>query len=176
MHRIAHSLLLGAAATAATAALADAQREAGDVLRFAMPAATFGVELVRGDTRGARQYAGALTAALTAGELLKRTTGVERPDRSNDQSFPSGHAVWAFSSATYVHRRHGFGHAWPLYLLATYTGYTRVQADRHRWADVAGGAAVAAAASWWLVEPRRPSGMAGAPRHPSIQVGYLVQW
>jgi membrane-associated phospholipid phosphatase len=90
-------------------------------------------------------------------EVLKRTTHVERPDGSNDMSFPSGHAAQAFSSATYVHRRYGFSDAWPLYVMATYVGYTRVQSNRHSWVDVAGAAGIAALSSWWLVEPERPA-------------------
>lgn len=86
--------------------------------------------------------------------MLKRTTHVERPDRSNDESFPSGHASRAFSAATYMHRRHGFESAWPLYLAATYVGYTRVHEGRHRWGDIVGSAAVSAAATWWLVDPK----------------------
>ena len=134
----------------------DGGRHAGDVLSYALPAATLGVELWRGDLEGSRQFVGSLGVTLAATELLKRGTGVERPDRSNDESFPSGHAARAFAAASYVHRRHGIESAWPLYAAALYVGHTRVQADRHRWVDVAGAAAVAAASAGWLVEPARP--------------------
>src|SRR5437867_9820701 len=110
-------------------------------------------DLVRGH-RLMMQYTESLAVTLLGTEVLKRTTHVERPDHANDQSFPSGHASRAFSAATYVHRRYGLEPALPLYVLGTYVGYTRVQARRHRWADVAGSAAVSAAASWWLVQPR----------------------
>ena len=134
----------------------DAERRAGDVLSYALPVATLGTELWRGDRQGAWQFAESFVVTVTATELLQRTTGVERPDHSNDRSFPSGHAARAFAAATYVHRRHGLESAWPLYALATYVGYTRVQSGRHRWADVAGAAGVAAASSWWLVRPKAP--------------------
>ncbi|HEX6019677.1 MAG TPA: phosphatase PAP2 family protein [Burkholderiaceae bacterium] len=138
-------------------ASSDATREAGDVLSVAMPVATLGVELWRGERTGALQFTESFVVTVAATELLKRTTHVERPDGTNDQSFPSGHASRAFASATYVHRRYGWQHAWPLYGLATYVGYTRVASDRHRWADVAGSAAVAALSSWWLVDPKQPA-------------------
>ena len=132
----------------------DAERRAGDVLSYALPVATLGTELWRGDRQGAWQFAESFVVTVTATELLQRTTGVERPDHSNDRSFPSGHAARAFAAATYVHRRHGLESAWPLYALATYVGYTRVQANRHRWADIAGAAGVAALSSGWLVDRR----------------------
>ena len=133
---------------------AQSQREAGDVLSIVLPVATLGVELLRQDYEGARQFALTLATTLVATEALKRTTHAERPDGSNDESFPSGHAARAFPAATYVHRRHGFGSAWPIYAAALYVGYTRVDADRHTWGDVAGAAAIAAAAAWCLVEPQ----------------------
>jgi membrane-associated phospholipid phosphatase len=159
------------------AACADGQRRAGDVLRFALPASTLGVELARGEVEGAREYAAALAVSLAAGEVLKRTTHVERPDHTNDQSFPSGHAVWAFSAATYVHRRHGFESAWPLYLAASYVGYTRVQANRHRWIDVAGGAVIAGLASCWMVKPKGDSSV-GLPsaQGRGIHVAVALGW
>ncbi|MBL8333059.1 MAG: hypothetical protein JNM08_08150, partial [Rubrivivax sp.] len=68
----------------------DSGRRAGDRLSYALPLATLGVELARGDREGAAQLA--LSFAVTTGtaEVLKRVTGVERPDGSNDLSFPSG--------------------------------------------------------------------------------------
>ena len=131
----------------------DGERQAGDVLATAMPLTTLGVELWRHEWTGAKQFAESFVVTVAATEVLKRTTHVERPDGSNDESFPSGHAARAFSSATYVHRRYGFQDAWPLYALATYVGYTRVESNRHTWADVAGAAGIAALSSWWLVDP-----------------------
>lgn len=148
--------LLAALGSLASGA-AGASEQAGDVLSYALPAGTLAVELWRGEKAGALQFAESFVVTMAATEILKRTTHVERPDHSNDQSFPSGHASRAFPAATYVHRRYGFADAWPLYALSTYVGYTRVQADRHRWTDVAGSAAVAAASSWWLVQPKSAS-------------------
>jgi hypothetical protein len=71
---------------------ASSERRIGDFLATAMPIATLGVEAFRGDWQGARQYATAFTATVVATEILKRTTNVERPDGTNDLSFPSGHA------------------------------------------------------------------------------------
>lgn len=131
----------------------DEHRRAGDVLRFALPAGVVAYELSRGDTEGTWQFGKSWAVTLIATEALKRTTHVERPDRSNDESFPSGHASHAFAAATYMHRRHGIEEAWPWYVAATYVGWTRVHAGRHRWGDVVGSALLAGASSWWLVKP-----------------------
>lgn len=157
------SALLLACMLGTASAATNGERQAGDVLSYALPAGVLGAELWRGDRDGAGQFAASFAATVITAEILKRTTGVERPDRSNDQSFPSGHAARAFAAATYVHRRHGVDAALPLYGIAAYVGYTRVQSDRHRWADVAGAAALAAASSWILVE-KAPLTVSLAPR------------
>ena len=172
------SLAAGMCLCIAGPAHAQSERQIGDALRVVLPAATLGVELVRGDREGAGQFALAFTASVAATEVLKRTTHVERPDHSNDQSFPSGHATNAFAAATYVHRRHGFKYAWPLYMAATYVGYTRVNAQRHRWGDVIGSAAVSGAMTWWLVEPKRAPAVAVMPtldRH-YVGVQFHASW
>ncbi len=151
-------------ACAATSALAsDDQRRIGDLLRFAMPAAVATQELWRDDHEGLGQFGRSWILTLGATEVLKRWTRIERPDRSDDMSFPSGHASQAFAAATYMHRRYGFGEAWPWYGAATYVGWTRVRAGRHRWVDVAGSAALAGASSRWLVSPAGAEGVSVVP-------------
>ena len=56
-------------------------------------------------------------------------------------AFPSGHAATAFQGAAFIHRRYGIRRAWPAYVLATFTAWTRVDADEHDTADVLAGAA-----------------------------------
>jgi len=142
------------AALAAPSALAVDHARVGDVLRYALPASVFAYEAYKGDGEGLWQFGSSWAVTLGATEVLKRTTNVERPDGSDDMSFPSGHAAHAFAAATYMHRRHGFGRAAPYYVLATYVGWTRVNADRHRWGDIAGSAAVAGLSTWLLVDPK----------------------
>lgn len=150
------------------AASPDGERQAGDALSYLLPAGVLTAELWRGEREGAKQFGVSFAATVAVAELLKRTTGVERPDHTNDQSFPSGHAARAFAAATYVHRRHGFESAWPLYALATYVGYTRVQSQRHRWTDIAGAAALAGTSTWVVVAPA-PVGIAVGRRQLALQ-------
>lgn len=154
-------------------AAADAERRLGDQLSLALPLGTAAVELARGDTQGAWQLAQvfALTTGLT--EVLKETTGVTRPDGSDDKSFPSGHAARAFSAAAYAQQRHGTAAAWPLWLGAAYVGHTRVQARRHRWSEVAAAGALAYGMARWRVERALPQGT-HAWVAPSGEGGWLV--
>src|SRR5947208_1387868 len=77
-----------------------------------------------------------------------------RPDGSNDQSFPSGHASAAFQAASFVQRRYDDLPAWPGYVLATYTGWTRVEAKKHYASDVLAGAALGLSNSFVFVTRR----------------------
>lgn len=158
---IAAMLLLAARSAGATGS--QSTEQTGDVLRLAIPAATFGIEWLRGEHEGAWQYGEELGVSLVATEVLKYAVHEQRPDKSDHLSFPSGHATAAFSAASYVHRRYGFVEAAPLYVLGAYVGYTRVQANRHRWSDVAGSLAVTTASSWWLVTPRSNARVAIVP-------------
>lgn len=157
---------------------AQSQRRVGDFLATAIPLATLGAELYRGDREGAWQYALTFAAATGSTEVLKRTTHVERPDGSNDQSFPSGHAARAFSAAAYVRARHGLEAAAPLYLAGLYVGHTRVAANRHRWADVVGAALVAEAAATWLVQraPNPQVVVSAAFGHQYIGATIAASW
>jgi hypothetical protein len=145
-------------ACAACAALLAAQaqafdhRRAGDVLENALPASVAAIELWRGDREGLQQFGASYVVTLLGTQALKKGLNVRRPD-GGVESFPSGHAAKAFAAATYVHRRHGWDSAWPWYAAGAYVGWTRVNANRHRWGDIAGSLALAGASSWWLVEP-----------------------
>lgn len=152
----------------ATPCLAVDHRRVGDALENALPASVALIELWRGDGEGALQFGASFVSTMLATRLLKSQVHERRPDGSADDSFPSGHASRAFAAATYLHRRHGWDAAWPWYAAAGYVGWTRVNADRHRWRDVAGSLVIAGASSGWLVEPARER---GAVVRPSLAPG-----
>ncbi len=114
----------------------------GDVILFALPAATVGTSFIVGDEKGAWQFTKGLllTTGVTYG--LKLGINKQRPDMSNDNSFPSGHTSTVFHSAGYVHRRYGFKYAIPSYVLAGFTAASRVDSKKHDILDVVAGAAI----------------------------------
>ena len=87
---------------------------------------------------------------------LKAMIKEERPDHSDNKSFPSGHAAMAFAAARSIDKEFRKDCIWiPIagYAAATAIGIERVASDRHHWYDVVAGAAVgygAAELTWWL--------------------------
>jgi len=107
-----------------------------------------------------------LTAVLV--EPLKFATHRERPDGSNAQSFPSGHAAVTFATATALERHLGWRKSFLAYTIATYVAASRLHDNRHYLSDVAFGAAVGTIAgrtvtqhgsnNWTLVPVDVPGG------------------
>ena len=87
---------------------------------------------------------------------LKAMIKEERPDHSDNKSFPSGHAAMAFAAARSIDKEFRKDCIWiPIagYAAATAVGIQRVARDRHHWYDVLAGAAVGVGATeltWWL--------------------------
>ena len=87
---------------------------------------------------------------------LKAMIKEERPDHSDNKSFPSGHAAMAFAAARSIDKEFRKDCIWiPIagYAAATAVGIQRVASDRHHWYDVLAGAAVGVGATeltWWL--------------------------
>ena len=80
----------------------------------------------------------------------------ERPNGSDNKSFPSGHATRAFVSAEFLHQE--FGHLSPWVSIAGYTtagatAYLRLYQNKHWLSDVLAGAAIGMASTkffYWL--------------------------
>ena len=87
---------------------------------------------------------------------LKAMIKEERPDHSDNKSFPSGHAAMAFAAARSIDKEFRKDCIWiPIagYAVATAIGIERVANKHHYWYDVVAGAAVgygAAELTWWL--------------------------
>ena len=103
---------------------------------------TLGTSFIVGDEKGAWQFTKGLllTAGVTYG--LKLSINKQRPDMSNNNSFPSGHTSTVFHSAGYIHRRYGFKYSIPSYLLAGFTAASRIDSKKHDIIDVLVGAAI----------------------------------
>jgi membrane-associated phospholipid phosphatase len=71
---------------------------------------------------------------------LKHATQRERPDGSDNLSFPSGHASNAFACASVWAEQYGWKGALPGYFAASLVAGSRLAAKKHRLSDVVAGA------------------------------------
>lgn len=119
-----------------------AVKDAGDIILFALPVTTLATTFIIGDTKGSWQFTKALllTEAVTYG--LKHSINKQRPDISNNNSFPSGHTSTTFQSASFIHRRYGFKYSIPAYALAGFTAFSRINAKKHDGWDILAGAVI----------------------------------
>ena len=84
-------------------------------------------------------------------EPIKFATRRERPDGSNRQSFPSGHAAVTFATATVIERHLGWRKSVLGYAIASYVAASRLHDNRHYLSDVIFGAGVGAIAGRTVV-------------------------
>ncbi len=122
--------------------------DVGDVILFVLPATTLATTFIIGDTKGSWQFTKGLllTEAVTFG--LKFAVKKERPDGSNDNSFPSGHTSTTFQSASFIHRRYGFKYSIPAYALAGFTAFSRIDGQKHDGWDILFGAVIGIGSSY----------------------------
>lgn len=119
---------------------------------LALPASAYVLTLVEDDDEGAWQLTKSLGAAALATLALNALIEDDAPNGSSDDAFPSGHATIAFGTAAFIQRRYGWKRGLPAYLVASYTGWLRVETDDHDYTDVLGGAAVGILASYLLTD------------------------
>lgn len=140
----------------ATPAAADERKwdKASDISQGLVVAAAFGVPLVHGDLEGIGSAALSQVTTKFVTRQLKEAVGAERPDGSDNLSFPSGHTSASFAAAATLHKRYGWKYGVPAYAVASFTGAARVQARKHYMRDVIAGAALGTAGGWFLTRRR----------------------
>ncbi len=125
-----------------------AVKDAGNIILFTLPATTLATTFIIGDTKGSWQFTKALllTEVVTYG--LKYSVNKQRPDMSNNNSFPSGHTSTTFQSASFIHIRYGFKYSIPAYALAGFTAFSRIDAEKHDGWDILAGAVIGIGSSY----------------------------
>ena len=131
----------------------EAIETTGDVLLYTLPASALITTFILKDEKGTWQFAKSFftNAAVTVG--IKYALNKPRPFDGGGQAFPSGHTSITFQAASFVHRRYGFKYSIPGYLLAGFTGYSRINATRHDGWDVLAGAVVGIGSTWLFTTP-----------------------
>jgi membrane-associated phospholipid phosphatase len=151
---------------------ADTIETLGSVGAIAVPASGLLVAAVHKDGRGTLQLSEAYAATMAVVYILKPIVNRERPD-GGGQSFPSGHTASAFAGAAFLQRRYGWSCGLPAYAVATFVGYSRVEANRHWTSDVVAGAAIGIASN--LVLTRRWEKVAVYPTLQARGAGIAIE-
>ena len=123
-------------------------RTSGDIGAVLLPLAGLTTIIIENDWQGLKQgaFAGITTLGVTF--ALKELVKKERPDHSDNHSFPSMHSSVSFTAASFIQRRYGWKWGLPAYVLSTYVGWSRVYGKKHDWWDVAAGAAIGIGSSY----------------------------
>lgn len=127
--------------------------KASDVARAGLVVAALGVPAVQGDWDGGKQALFSIGGAFVVTKGLKQVIDEERPDKSGNDSFPSGHASTSFAAAATLHRRYGWKAGLPAHAVATFVAVARVKADKHFAKDVIVGAIIGEASGWLFTKP-----------------------
>lgn len=125
----------------------------GDVLLFSLPATALTSSLIISDFKGTWQFTkgAVLNQAVTLS--LKYATNKKRPYENGDRAFPSGHTSTTFQSAAFIQKRYGWQYGIPAYVLAGFTGYSRINAQKHDGWDVLVGAVVGIGSAYLFTTP-----------------------
>lgn len=115
---------------------------ASSIARDALVAAAIGVPAIQGDWHGDVEAAESMAVAGGTTFALKELVHERRPDRSDNNSFPSGHTSISFAAAASLEKRYGWHAGLPAFLVASFVGVGRVEASKHYVHDVLAGAAI----------------------------------
>ncbi len=124
-----------------------------DILMFATPVAGLISTLAIKDYQGTKQLLLAGTTSLATSYLLKYTVKKQRPDKSDNHSFPSNHTAMAFQGASFIHLRYGWKYGLPAYLVSSYVAWGRIYSKRHDCLDVLSGAAIGIGSTCLFTRP-----------------------
>ncbi|WP_201526873.1 MULTISPECIES: phosphatase PAP2 family protein [Psychrobacter] len=126
--------------------------KAGDIIAIAIPTIAYGSTYYMNDKSGRQQFYQAFGTNLAVTYALKATIDKERPNGSDNKSFPSSHTSVAFQGASFIHKRYGLKYSIPAYIGAGLVAYSRLETDEHDAVDVLAGAALGIASSMYLTK------------------------
>lgn len=127
--------------------------EVGDYTQIVPLAMALPMTFVAKDRKGLYQLGLSGVSSFVAVHGIKQAVDKWRPDLSDTNSFPSGHTNASFVGAAFIQRRYGPRWGVPAYVLASYTGLSRVAGNKHFTDDVVGGMSIAFLTNWLFVDP-----------------------
>lgn len=149
----AGALTAGAATMLAAADVEDVE-SVGDWTQIILPASAYLATFGAHDPVGRQQFTKAFLLSQATVQVLKHSIDEWRPNASDAKSFPSGHTSAAFLGAAFLYERYGPVYGIPAYVVAGYTGLSRVWAEKHFFDDVLAGASISLLSTWLFTTPR----------------------
>ena len=149
----------------------------GEGVAIALPLLAGGVTLYKDDWTGTVQLAEDGILTVGTAYALKNIVHEERPDGSDDHSFPSGTVAVAASGSSFLWGRYGWEYGVPAFLLTQFVSYTRIQAKQHHWYDTLASSAIAAGYGYMVTTPLKrrygiDTALSMSPAGPAIQLSY----
>ncbi|MFM2264805.1 MAG: hypothetical protein RLZ77_221 [Bacteroidota bacterium] len=128
-------------------------------MQFVVPAAALSATLLckEDEQKPTWQFIKTYGSAIIAAQVMKHIVLKPRPDGTDNYSFPSGHTTSAFAGAAFIQRKYGWSYGIPCYAMASFVGYSRVQAKKHDTWDVLGGATIGIVSAYIFAKPYRES-------------------
>lgn len=125
-------------------AAASTIESAGTMVAIAMPVLAAGIAWGHDqDWTGVAELGVDTVATVGTAYGLNHIIREQRPDHSDFHSMPSDTAALAFAPAAFLWDRYGWQWGVPAYAAAAFVGYSRVDAKKHHWYDVAASAGLA---------------------------------
>jgi len=152
----------------------------GKAVAFALPLVAVGVSLAHHeDWDGVAELGVSTAATLGAAYLLGHIVREQRPDHSDFHSLPSDTAALAYAPADYLWARYGWQYGVPAYAAALFVGYSRVDAKKHHWYDVAASSAIAFGVNYAIVTRYRETNqynVYGSADPDSVGLHVTMNW
>lgn len=145
------------------ASASDWIETSGDIGMVAIPATAAILTLCRNDRDGSLQFIETFATAAATTLALKYTIKERRPNNGGDHSFPSFHTASAFAGAGFIQQRYGWQEGALAYAAAAFVGYSRIEARKHFFKDVLGGAAIGVLSSLIFTTPFVPKDVSITP-------------
>ena len=125
----------------------------GTGIAIALPLTAAGIAWYKHDRVGLAQLA--VEGVLTVGTVyaLKNIVHEERPDGSDDHSFPSETTAVAASGSSFLWGRYGWEYGLPATAVTGLVAYSRVQARDHHWYDAVASMGISAAYGYVVTTP-----------------------
>jgi len=125
----------------------------GDINKILIPAAAGFTSILLNDKEGSWQFLKSYGTTIALTYALKYAINKQRPEGNGNYGFPSGHTSSAFSGASFIQKRYGWEFGVPAYILAGFTGYSRLYAKKHDGWDVLFGAIIGIGSTYIFTDP-----------------------